>query len=482
MSHGIIALKQPSFEGPLMHYDKKFVMNVESLKPWVELVQNILPVQKKLQVDNNPAKCPPISSEVKKALAWRYWTQQTRAEFAKYKRSPVDGDLDIKFTKSIKHGEVKGMWYTYYLKDVPSAPFLERVQIIRSGMGRTIEFCFPSFLRAHFIEAHGEEFGMNKDMLAMDCDNTIVTDDLNDEYYTPELKARFTPAGWNTYDAPRNYEELEECEKFVTNDSKNDDPVFDNWHPNVRGYGHKAHEVKHLWGNVYELTMIYTYGSSDGTEIAGQGGSKVTSTSKVNSTTGKIISVRVNTGDGFDGDIDDNNKLKVLTDQFTPDGYVYGFKVAKTMKGAPCIVKLMIPRGAKIACNVNDTKLRVDTAWVVGIFKYDYDEHTKTVKYGDQISVARSFYYKEKVASGNAPEFLYRVGDQLTIHNFNPDLGSVCVPGIHFFFSQKQLFHLIQRDVTHWRTEPQFIKGYKQVLGLKFQSRSDIIKKAFQSD
>lgn len=457
-----------------MHNDNKFVVdvNIKSLNnQWKKIITNF-----NVKIVNN---LPNASTELKQTMAWRYWTQQALAELAKYKRgSSSDNKLQVHITKKFDHNGMHGMWFTYTLKDVPSNPFIDRVQWYWSGMNRVVEVCFPSFLRRHFIEAYGRKLGFTTNMLSLDR----VEDDEYDEYYTPALKSRFTPQGWNSYNAPRKYDNLEECEKLITNNKPADmEPGFKNWHDNVRRYGYDANEVKHLWGDVYELKMFYTWGSSGGKGSTGgsnQGGSKVTSTSKVNARTGKIISVRVTTDDGFDGDIDENNQLKVLNDKFTPDGFVYGFKVAKTMKGEPCIVKLMIPRRAKVACHVNDTKLRVDQAWVVGVFKYDYDENTQTVTYGDMISVARSFYYKEHVANGSAPEFLYRVGDLLKVPDFDPNLGSVCVPGIHFFFSQKQLFHLIKRDVTHWSTIPEFIKGYKRVLGLRFQSRSSILKDA----
>lgn len=453
-------------DGPRMDKDPKFVVvhTKQLRKEWNELVQKSFP--------STINKLPAASNEVKKTIAWRYWTQQTRAEMAKYTRGNTGTDLIVKITKRIGHGEIRGMWFTYHLKEVPSAPFLERVGFYRGTS--LIEFCFPSFLRMSFIQAYGAELGITPDLVNM---QDLVDDD-EDEYYTPKLKVRFTPNGWNKHDAPKQYWELEEIEIFRVSKNRNDIIAANNfyhWHKNVRQYGRDAHEVKHLWGDVYELKMFYTWGSSSSDD---NNNNKVTTTSKVNARTGKIISVRVTNNDDFDGDIDERNQLKVLTDKFTPDNYVYGFKVAKTMKGEPCIAKLMIPRGAKVACNVNDAKIRTDQAWVVGIFKFEYDAPSRTVIYGDQISVAQSFYYKENV-NRDAAEFLYRVGDHLQIHNFEPDLGKVCVPGVHFYFSQKQLFHLIKKDVTDWVSEPEFIKGYKRVLGLKFQSRSDILKQAF---
>jgi hypothetical protein len=479
---------------PLMENDFRFsVVSGERLEK--EMLEALKPRETIKEKNLHTSKCAPqviiaeevkeqmknisshASKEVEKTVAWRYWTQQTITELSKYHRTTDDsGDLQMKTTKSIQHDNVYGVWATYYLKDVKK-PFLDRVQWYRPGMTKAIGIYFPSFLRLYFIEAYGEQLGITTDILNLEH----VEDDEYDEYYTPEIKVRFTPAGWNKYDAPKKYSAVETFEKVSPHVSE-EKPQVSNWHSDVRSYGYDADEIKHLWGDVYELNMFYTWGSQrGGTSNIGSGESKVTSTSKVNSRTGKIISVRVTSDDGFDGDIDENNKLKVLTDQFTPDGFVYGFKVAKTMKGEPCIVKLMIPRGARVACHVNDTKIRCDKAWVVGVFKFEYDEDTQTVTYGKMISVARSFYYKEKVSDGNAPEFLYRVGDMIEVKDFEPDLGRVCVPGIHFFFSQKQLFHLIKRDVTYWRNNPEFIKGYKRVLGLKFQSRSDILQRAFNS-
>lgn len=456
----------PQNDFPRMENDFRFAVVVDQKRLAQELSEAVKPEAPVIKVEVN-------KSDIAKTIAWRYWTYHALNELSKYNRTfDPDGTLQARTMKMVKTENVRGMWLAYYFKDVPSTPFIDRVQFIRDGMKECIEFCFPSFLRSQFITAYGDLLGIAKE-------DITYLDDENDEYFTPQIQKLFTPQGWNQSNAPKKYP-TEEWENYITHDSiptpETNDIV---WHPNVREYGIYADEVNHLWGNVYELKKFYTWGGTGGN--TGQGQSKVTSTSRVNAQTGKIISVRVTTDDGFDGDIDENNKLKVLNDKFTPDGFVYGFKVAKTMKGELCIVKLMIPRGAKIACNVNDSKLRVDKAWVVGVFKFNYDELTRTVKYGEMINVARSFYYAEKVVNSYQPEFLYRVGDLIEVKDFDPDLGHVCVPGIHFFFSQKQLFHLIKKDVTHWKSEPEFIKGYKRVLGLKFQSRTDILKQAFDS-
>ena len=97
------------------------------------------------------------------------------------------------------------------------------------------------------------------------------------------------------------------------------------------------------------------------------------------------------------------------------DTPIRGYKKCGTNGNSPTIVTLEIPRGA-IVFSINGSKCRTNKAIVLSID-------------GDGIDKAYSFYDEE---------FVYRVGDELVIDDFDLRYNVECGAGIHFFLTKKE--------------------------------------------
>lgn len=102
------------------------------------------------------------------------------------------------------------------------------------------------------------------------------------------------------------------------------------------------------------------------------------------------------------------------------DGAFVGWKKAKCKRG-DIIVKLEIPEDAKRS-SATGTKCRCDKAKVLGF----YDMDRKAVSSDMDV---RSKYDKE---------FKYRIGEIVSVINFDDDRYNECAPGIHFFIDREE--------------------------------------------
>lgn len=93
-------------------------------------------------------------------------------------------------------------------------------------------------------------------------------------------------------------------------------------------------------------------------------------------------------------------------------------------KAGGCIVKLFIPEDARRS-SATGRKCRCDRAVVLSIEERGGIVHDKPEKY---------FY----VASGHDDNFLYRVGETVSVDDFCEDRFIECAPGIHFFINKQE--------------------------------------------
>lgn len=100
------------------------------------------------------------------------------------------------------------------------------------------------------------------------------------------------------------------------------------------------------------------------------------------------------------------------------DTPIRGYKKCDTNGNGPTIVTLEIPRGA-IVFSINGSKCRTNKAIVLSID-------------GDGINEAYSFHDQE---------FVYRVGDELVIDDFDLRYNVECGTGIHFFLTKGEAEH-----------------------------------------
>lgn len=97
------------------------------------------------------------------------------------------------------------------------------------------------------------------------------------------------------------------------------------------------------------------------------------------------------------------------------DTPIRGYKKCDTNGNGPTIVTLEIPHGA-IVFSINGSKCRTNKAIVRSID-------------GDGIDEAYSFFDEE---------FVYRVGDELVINDFDLRYNIECGTGIHFFLTKEE--------------------------------------------
>ena len=98
------------------------------------------------------------------------------------------------------------------------------------------------------------------------------------------------------------------------------------------------------------------------------------------------------------------------------EGSFIGFKKVRENY----IVKLEIPEDA-LRCSATGRKCRCSKAKVVSITNID----------GTKTDVTEVF-------SKYDPEFVYRVGEIVSVDNFEPDRWKGCAPGIHFFITRQE--------------------------------------------
>ena len=422
--------------------------NLPRFEPVSPEIVRIATVPKEKEELDIPA--PFDSSEIDRTNVWRTWTYLTQRELSKFAVRNYSQQFYHKDNELVT--ETRGEW-TILNRD--GAPYIyEFVRI----MGETpITFAMPAFLYADFVKTFPQYKMTVAGNIQHKIDEDLTAQEFNDEceFLQQPIKKTWAPSEWGA-NLPMTYWNKEEEIQ---------------WADNVSFLAHAGSDnIKHIHGTVYDVTFIHTYGTGG----PNNNNAQVRVTTRVDKKTGKIYRVNYNDdNEDFDGDIDNNNNLKVASDKKSPDDYVYGYKVAKTLSGKPCIVKLMLPKASRIACRADDWKMRANEAWVTGIWEIEYDRSTHSVKYGDQINKARSFYYKERVAcNSNEPEFFYVANELCKSNGFNGDLDAVCVPGIHFYFSQTILMNRAAAEFYDWGNGTPTITNSELVINTGFTTRA----------
>lgn len=131
-----------------------------------------------------------------------------------------------------------------------------------------------------------------------------------------------------------------------------------------------------------------------------------------------------------------------------------GYKLAKTINNElEVIIKLGIYRNAKVAttCESN-AKIRTNHCKVLQINIVNKVDDNWV--YGKKIRKAKSSVFASK------SNFIYTVGDDITINDFDPNLEEVCKPGIHFF----SIPELALRNYSSFSAFKYLIKNAKNAL------------------
>nr|QBK89913.1 MAG: hypothetical protein LCPAC101_01960 [Pithovirus LCPAC101] len=167
-------------------------------------------------------------------------------------------------------------------------------------------------------------------------------------------------------------------------------------------------------------------------------------------------------GDGeMDMKINEKNQLKLKTKYSQLwEGGSYGYKAVVSIDGVECIAKLFIPEGVRVASNPSikdgSIKMRSECAVVVAIWKLQTNTESKTPEppSDDSKNTQVKYVLDELVTEGYScvhqtdGGFTYTVGSVAIAKDFDPNLSSICVPGIHFVAtSQEALFYHGINDV-----------------------------------
>lgn len=96
------------------------------------------------------------------------------------------------------------------------------------------------------------------------------------------------------------------------------------------------------------------------------------------------------------------------------------------------IVKLLIPRTARVVHPVGSQKLRTDIAYVAEVYDYDEFEHIYDNTFKDDYSSA--IYEQLHDSSLHDSSFTYTVGEVVTPNDeLDKDVDVACASGIHFY-------------------------------------------------
>jgi hypothetical protein len=163
--------------------------------------------------------------------------------------------------------------------------------------------------------------------------------------------------------------------------------------------------VKEVIGDEQSSMMTITY--TNGTEKVVQASYKVVKKSQT------VVNIST----------DKNNQIIVDTKNMMHEEYAQiGYKVGRSIDGEhQCIIKLGLLKESRIA-NDGGSKFRCSTAKVLSIGLCQEIKDHQVMTFCDALAV-----------SSYDPNFLYVLGHTVSVPNFDQNLTSVCVPGIHFF-------------------------------------------------
>ena len=203
--------------------------------------------------------------------------------------------------------------------------------------------------------------------------------------------------------------------------------------------------------------------------------------------------------------IGEQNRLKInsLSLEEIKNGQI-GYKAARTKDNKFCVIKLLIPKDAKVAWDVHRDKYRTDKAIVLSIKPVIYDKKnyyyvadfkleecpiclddkatflalpcrhklcgncwkalieknmnklchycktevakveelpiSKTINNELQLENEESYSLEEAYSCVHTNDFAYRINEEVQIVNFDADLKKVCAPGIHYHAEEKDIF------------------------------------------
>jgi hypothetical protein len=153
--------------------------------------------------------------------------------------------------------------------------------------------------------------------------------------------------------------------------------------------------------------------------------------------------------------IENDNNLKVMSNKLTSRINNYGYKIGISKNSNPCIIKLELLEGSKVAGEGSSKKLRTNICKVVGIFEFTFTKESIKYNLSSHVTFVTALFDKH---------FEYTLGQTISVDNFNSDLTRVCVPGIHFFLEQKDAINFYGQshgiDVT---VESHQIDGYDDI-------------------
>ena len=154
----------------------------------------------------------------------------------------------------------------------------------------------------------------------------------------------------------------------------------------------------------------------------------------------------------YDFTVKSTGELEIKTDSRHLSTKKYGYKIASTAFGEPCLVKLeLLPQSLVATDGVKD-KLRTNMAMVVGIFSFVREDGR--IKY-NKPGLPRAYSLHDR-------SFLYYIGSVVSVDNFCHNLDRVCVPGIHFFISQSDAleFHYGKEGMPEAPISMEWAMGY----------------------
>lgn len=202
---------------------------------------------------------------------------------------------------------------------------------------------------------------------------------------------------------------------------------------------------------------------------------KIETESKVNSndeTEENTVSYTNNENNSQSYKINKRNQLLIQTDKknWIRSEVVFGYKAAKYKQNGfykHCVIKLLIS-DAIFAMGREETKVRCNKAVPIKIVPVihekiwvksgnphaqnptedDFPVYVENVRYDfdNEQDIAYSCVVKD--------DFVYKLNNEVYIHNFDSDLDKVCVPGIHFYFQQQEVFswfginHIAKEDIS----------------------------------
>lgn len=147
----------------------------------------------------------------------------------------------------------------------------------------------------------------------------------------------------------------------------------------------------------------------------------------------------------------------------------WGYKIAKCMfqgESRPCLVKLYVPVESKVVNGDQNTqKMRCNFARVIGIFPIIVSKTTERGKfYSIDVGLKNETVLEYKLTPevieatscvySEVQDFKYKLGEWISVTNFDSDPNILCAPGIHFFSTPAYSFEYLGFDKIDYVLNP----------------------------